>query len=384
MLVDNFKETPNVISNEYIYSTNLLNCQSEFNVELQTTGPNEAEIRAMIEEKRRLEKEVQQKKKHDKNMNMYMANIRRYKTEEEQKKLEENLKKLENQKKLEEKYEYNLKIRQNNLNTFKSKSKEKKQLSSRNKETDAQQQLGSYHSLSNESKMSKESGHYTFKKSDENQNKLSHQNEIMNEENDNSVQSNENQQITVDISNTINLLLRQKVLDQTSKSKNSTPRDTYRDYHSNENIKKKIDNEIEDNLKKINVFRKKGLIPSQIPTPNITENTVPKKRNIPKPKFRSELEKKRYIKALKHIMTERLGEKKIIIPNICSCGQLQKKLEAIIEDGNFSVLKVSNFECANNCIYYKNPTLYNQSIKELVSIVKKLKYNSFNNKYKNY
>ena len=85
MLTEQIKESKNVISNEYEYSTNLLNCQSEFNQEIQKTGPNEAERRAKIEEKKRMEKEAQKKREYNNNMNKYMTNIRMHKYKEEQK-----------------------------------------------------------------------------------------------------------------------------------------------------------------------------------------------------------------------------------------------------------------------------------------------------------
>jgi len=52
-------------------------------------------------------------------------------------------------------------------------------------------------------------------------------------------------------------------------------------------------------------------------------------------------------------MIEKFKEKSIIIPNICSCGQLQKNLDILLEDKNVSIYSILNIECANNCIYYK-------------------------------
>ena len=111
MLTEQIKESKNVISNEYEYSTNLLNCQSEFNQEIQKIGPNEAERRAKIEERKRMEKEAQKKKEYNNNMNKYMTNIRMHKFKEEQKKKEEEAKKQERQKKLNDILTYNKRIR---------------------------------------------------------------------------------------------------------------------------------------------------------------------------------------------------------------------------------------------------------------------------------
>ena len=380
MLTEQIKESKNVISNEYEYSTNLLNCQSEFNQEIQKRGPNEAERRAKIEERKRMEKEAQKKKEYNNNMNKYMTNIRMHKFKEEQKKKEEEAKKQERQKKLNDILTYNKRIRNYNLSKDKHKSKHKKS-SSRNKSTDLH--ANSYHSPQHSSR---ESNQYTFKKNEENQ-KVEFNNE--NIERETNIQVNESnveeekKQITVDITHNINTALQEKINTLNTHSRTITSKEHFLPYYSAEDERKELDEDIQSNLQQVNIFRKKGLITSRLPTA-MTEESV--KRPIQKTKkpFVDKKDRETYIKALKHIMTERLGEKKIIIPNICSCGQLQRKLEAVVEAGNISVLKVSNFECANNCIYYKKPKEYEKCIKELVSIIKKLKYSSFNNKYKEY
>ncbi len=83
------------------------------------------------------------------------------------------------------------------------------------------------------------------------------------------------------------------------------------------------------------------------------------------------------MKALKNLMTERFKEKSIIIPNICSCGQLQKKLDTLLEDRNVSVYSVINIECANNCIYYNNTHEYHKALSDIINSVKNLKFDSF-------
>jgi hypothetical protein len=78
-------------------------------------------------------------------------------------------------------------------------------------------------------------------------------------------------------------------------------------------------------------------------------------------------------------MIEKFKEKCIIIPHICSCGQLQKKLDNILESKNVSVQSIVNIECANNCIYYKNTNDYNKSLSDIIKSVKNLKFETFSN-----
>ena len=132
-------------------------------------------------------------------------------------------------------------------------------------------------------------------------------------------------------------------------------------------------------------FRKRGVI---IPSEDSDED-VPREYNINKNNlsnikeekkvnaFKSELEKRRYVKALKNLMIEKFAEQKIVIPNICSCGQLQKKLDTLLEKGNISVLSIVNIECANNCIYYNNDKEYKKALSDIIASVKNLKFDSF-------
>lgn len=85
------------------------------------------------------------------------------------------------------------------------------------------------------------------------------------------------------------------------------------------------------------------------------------------------------MKALKNLMVEKFNEKSIIIPNICSCGQLQRKLDTLLEDRNVSVYSIINTECANNCIYYKNNQQYHKALSDIINSVKNLKFENFAN-----
>lgn len=78
-------------------------------------------------------------------------------------------------------------------------------------------------------------------------------------------------------------------------------------------------------------------------------------------------------------MIEKFNEKCIVIPNICSCGQLQKKLDTLLENKNVSVQSIINTECANNCIYYNNSGDYHKALSDIIRSVKNLKFESFSN-----
>lgn len=153
-----------------------------------------------------------------------------------------------------------------------------------------------------------------------------------------------------------------------------------------ENIKDPLTS-IKYGIETIKDFRKRGIVnnynkeieedtedfPSQLkvkPTPEKCE--IEKKKQ-----FKNELEKRRYVKALKNLMIDKFSEKNIIIPNICSCGQLQKKLDILLEKGNINVLSIINTECANNCIYYNNSKGYQKALSDIISSVKNLKFESF-------
>ena len=143
-------------------------------------------------------------------------------------------------------------------------------------------------------------------------------------------------------------------------------------YNDNE-----LRDEINDKISNIKRFRTHGLLPVQN---KIVEK---KKKNVKKnKKFVSEFERIRYIKAMKNIFTERLGEHNIYIQNICSCGNLQKQLTAIVEKGNLTVYALTNVECANNCVFYKNKKEYLKGINDVLNSIKNISYENFHNKYK--
>ena len=139
-----------------------------------------------------------------------------------------------------------------------------------------------------------------------------------------------------------------------------------------------LKDEINDKISNIKRFRSHGVLPERyIPM----SQRKPKKKQKTK-KFYSEFERKRFIKALKHIITERLGAHDIYIQNICSCGNLQKQLTALVEQGNLTVYALTDVECANNCEFYKNKKAYLKNINDVLKSIKDISYENFHNKYK--
>ena len=138
-----------------------------------------------------------------------------------------------------------------------------------------------------------------------------------------------------------------------------------------------IKDEVNDKISTIKRFRTYGVLPDQ----SQQENDKNKKKEKNK-KFSSEFERRRFIKALKNIITERLGEHNIYIQNICSCGNLQKQLTALVEKGNFTVYALTEVDCANNCAFYKNKKDYLKSINDVLNSIKNIAYENFHNKNK--
>lgn len=226
------------------------------------------------------------------------------------------------------------------------------------------------------------------------------QNKIESITNKNSISSN-----VIDIRDRILNLIKEKLDSEFQPSQKSYTNGNLENI-SSYNDEMNINQEMNKNVEYIKEFRKKGIINlnnhSQITKNNQTNinnnfeakqeinhknSEVIKKEEIDaKTQKQNELEKRRlvlnllsfrYTKALRNIMIEKFKEKSIIIPNICSCGQLQKKLDTLLENKNISVHSNVNVECANNCIYYNNTNDYHKAISDIIQSVKNLKFDSF-------
>jgi len=181
----------------------------------------------------------------------------------------------------------------------------------------------------------------------------------------------------------INLLIKNQAIERSLKSKGL----------KQQKCEDEIDEEKDENIERLKYFRKFGKIEEKkIQNSKINNNNKSAKEeennntsNINNndknskyyQQFKKELEKRRYIKALRNLMIENFKEKNIIIPNICSCGQLQKKLDKIIENRNVSVYSIMNNECANNCIYYNKSQDYHKALNDIINSIKNVKFENF-------
>ena len=100
------------------------------------------------------------------------------------------------------------------------------------------------------------------------------------------------------------------------------------------------------------------------------------KKNINKykdPYEMNELQQKRYKKALRKLVIDRFNSKKIDIPSICSCGQLQRKIDSLLNENKLITQNdLMNVDCANNCIYYQKPGSYHRALTDIIQSIRTL------------
>ena len=125
---------------------------------------------------------------------------------------------------------------------------------------------------------------------------------------------------------------------------------------------------VDDKISTIKNFRTFGLLPE--------ESTIKSKNRIKNKKMTSEFEKRRFIKAVNNIINEKLKDKNINMENLCSCGNLSKKINAMIEKDNLNIL--SDIECEKNCSLNKNKNNYLDIINEVLKSVKDSLFNNYN------
>ena len=69
----------------------------------------------------------------------------------------------------------------------------------------------------------------------------------------------------------------------------------------------------------------------------------------------------------------RFNSKKIDIPSICSCGQLQRKIDSLINENKLITQNdLMNVDCANNCIYYQKPGSYHRALTDIIQSIRTL------------
>ena len=87
----------------------------------------------------------------------------------------------------------------------------------------------------------------------------------------------------------------------------------------------------------------------------------------------NELQQKRYKKALRKLVIDRFNSKKNDIPSICSCGQLQRKIDSLLNENKLITQNdLMNVDCANNCIYYQKPGSYHRALTDIIQSIRTL------------
>ena len=110
--------------------------------------------------------------------------------------------------------------------------------------------------------------------------------------------------------------------------------------------------------------------PSKYPENYRNKNKINKYRD---PYEMNELQQKRYKKALRKLVIDRFNSKKIDIPSICSCGQLQRKIDSLLNENKLITQNdLMNVDCANNCIYYQKPGSYHRALTDIIQSIRTL------------
>ena len=106
---------------------------------------------------------------------------------------------------------------------------------------------------------------------------------------------------------------------------------------------------------------------------NINNNKKSKTIGYNSPYEINELQQKRYKKALRKLVIDRFNSKKIDIPSICSCGQLQRKIDSLLNENKLITQDdLMNVDCANNCIYYQKPGSYHRALTDIIQSIRTL------------
>lgn len=352
-------------------------------------GPNYAEINALQEEEALEKKKKIKKDEYERSMLKYKENNRKFK----EKKLEDALIKLKQKEEvkiqLKEKKDYNKSIKEINLKKNK-REKEYKQSGNcsdicnyPNKEIKSEiineENTNQYKAIINLNDNQKNNDDILIPSDnfDKALNTNSNEKDVNenNSSNHNAIEEKKTDYI-INLRNEISELIKNTLLQQKQKQNQIKP--CINSNPDNAESNEYLYNDIASNLKHISQFRKTGfksITQSSSPIRNRELNQyILFNSNTTRQKTLQEL---RFHKALKQILTERLGEKNIYLPNICSCGQLQISLDTLISEKNISVYSVFNINCANNCIYYKKRHEYEKSIKDILFSVRDLTFESF-------
>ena len=351
------------VFSRYYYPIEYFNPHVHLNYNFDNSGLNEAELKALLHEEYKNKCEKIKEVKNKEYVNKYNKSAQLFEEEQRMKNREEELKrkKLQNEQLL-KKQNYNKSVYNKNMKNY-LKEKELKE-----KEKEKAKTI-------NKLKKSK-----SLNKQEKKTNKLKSQN----------LDTNSNKYIIFD--KNIQKEINEGFVDNLDKSKNENinlkDKDTYIDnnvvdlrYELENQLLEEIKNknrtinnselkdEVNDKLNTIKKFRNFGCLPGHSPE-NIEKIKNKESKNK---KFSSEFERRRFIKSMKNAINERLGQQNIEIQNICNCGNLYKKLDTLIENGN---LNITEIDCENNCIFYKNQKEYLQKLNEVLESVKELASNN--------
>ena len=119
-----------------------------------------------------------------------------------------------------------------------------------------------------------------------------------------------------------------------------------------------------------NIINESNMYKNKYPNNRMKRNNS---NNYRTPYEMNELQQKRYKKALQKLVIDRFNSKKIDIPSICSCGQLQRKIDSLLNDNKLITQDdLMNVDCANNCIYYQKPGSYHRALTDIIQSIRTL------------
>ena len=379
-MISNYKFGNNQIQQNIAdeFSPSLINYKIEHHEQEEMSQYNPAEVVAMREERRRYEDEMKKQEQYDKNLQKYKENIKKYNLKQQNLHSEQIETEQTKLNKIQRSKEYNETLRKN----MKIKNS-KKEKNNNNSKVNLNQAQNHNNKDNHESNIVNSEVHQYTENHPPSEmcDTFSFKNTVPN--NDNSDDQNET---TKDISD--------KILFQiTEHSKTSL--------NSSEINNESLQDKINQNVMMIKNFRKTGLLPMTsgcVPTnPSNYSNTFMETHSVQSEQSQyqpqrtppvnhintntpsGELQQRRYKKALKKMMIEQLKNKSINIPSICSCGQLQRKIDSLLnENKSITPKDLMNVDCANNCIYYQKPGEYHKALSNIIQSIRNLKFDSYN------
>lgn len=348
---------------------------------------NQAELYAIQEEQKRQAEEQRKKQAYQKNIQKCKENITKYNEthKDECENFHQSQKKFRYQMK-EKTKEYNESLRQNILQKQKRKSTATTQCSNANNSNNNQQScIEDTNNSKDQMQQSKILDTFSFQNINDEEQKSQLQ--------DFNMQSNESNR---SIARNIRDDLEYQLLDQHLNFQGNGNIHSIYQNTSKEDDMRNIHDKINSNIQMVKNFRKTGLmmmtggnnqtessfgmginakkINESMNTENQTMQSQNSNKNNNSTNHVNDLQQRRYQKALKKLMIEQLQNKSINIPSICSCGQLQRKIDSLIlGQKTITPNDLMNADCANNCIYYQRPSEYHRALTDIIQSIRTLK-----------